>query len=166
VAIRDHLLLSLLTLLALSPEAISAPEKFGTFGIDLTAQDNKVLPGDDFFAYANGHWLETTKIPADRSSWSASGPLSEQLDERVRKLIQDLPRAVPAGNIQQKIGDYNRAFLDENAIERAGLKPVQPYLNAIAAARSYKDIATLMGRKDLRLASPISIEIGIDEKKS
>lgn len=37
-------------------------------GIDLSGVDHNVQPGDDFFRYANGSWLKTAKIPADRSS--------------------------------------------------------------------------------------------------
>ena len=38
-------------------------------GPDLAGMDTKVAPGDDFFAYANGGWIEATQIPADRSSY-------------------------------------------------------------------------------------------------
>ena len=31
--------------------------------------DKSVDPGDDFFAYANGGWMKSTEIPADRSSF-------------------------------------------------------------------------------------------------
>ena len=39
-------------------------------GIDLAAIDKSVAPGDDFFRYANGSWVKSTEIPADRSGWA------------------------------------------------------------------------------------------------
>ena len=39
----------------------------GTFGIDLTAMDKAVKPGDDFFKYVTGTWLATFKMPADKT---------------------------------------------------------------------------------------------------
>src|SRR4051812_36885587 len=48
-----------------------------------------VLPGDDFFAFANSDWLNKTEIPADRGSWSAMGSLAEETNARIVKLIED-----------------------------------------------------------------------------
>lgn len=142
----------------------TAHTQYGDFGLDLSARDMSVKPGDDFYRYATGHWLTTNTIPSDRTRWGTMDQLSEQADERVNKLIQGLPEHAPAGSIEQKVGDYYRAFLNQRAIDAAGLKPAQPALDAIAAAHSYEDIATLMGRPELQLKSPMDFGIGIDAK--
>ncbi len=141
-----------------------ARAQYGHFGLDLSAGDHSIKPGDDFYRYADGHWLQSNTIPADRTRWGTFEQLGEQADERVRKLIQELPENAPADSIEQKVSDYYHAFLDEKAIDAAGLKPAQPALDAIAAAHSYEDIATLMGRPDLQLKSPMDYGIDIDEK--
>jgi putative endopeptidase len=146
---------------ALAPSSHAA---FGTFGIDLTAQDKAVKPGDDFYQYANGHWVSSHTIPSDRVRWGSFDQLAESAEDRVQKLIEGLPANAPAGSIEQKVGDYYRAFMNEAAIEAAGIQPARPALEAIAAARDYKDVAALMGRPDLSLASPIDVAIGTDEK--
>jgi putative endopeptidase len=153
--------------LCLTTAAATAPTahaQYADFGLDLSGRDASVKPGDDFYRYANGHWLQTNTIPADRTRWGTFDQLSEDADARVRKLIQGLPEQAPGGSIEQKVGDYYHAFLDESAIDAAGLKPAQPALEAIAAAHSYADIAALMGRSDLQLKSPVSYGIGIDAK--
>ena len=149
---------------AATPVAATPKAILGTFGIDLTAQNPSVKPGDDFYRYANGHWLDTQAIPSDRARWGAIDQLAEQTDDQIRKLIQNLPEHAPAGSIEQRVGDYYRAFLDQNSIDAAGLKPAQPALEVIAAAHSYQDIATLMGRADLDLKSPIGVGISTDQK--
>jgi putative endopeptidase len=165
VIIRLLAVLSGILLLKPSGWAAGADSpQFAPFGLDLTAQDKSVNPGDDFFHYANGHWLATQRIPADRARWGTFSQLAEQSDDRVRALVQSLPPDAPAGSTEKKVGDFYRAFLDEGAINAAGLKPVQPALDAIASARTYQDIATLMGRPDLGLDSPIGVGIGLDEK--
>jgi putative endopeptidase len=158
--------LAALTLCLASAQAAApaARPQYGDFGLDLSARDPSVKPGDDFYRYATGHWLATHTIPADRTRWGTLDQLAEDADERVRKLIQSLPQRAPAGSIEQKVGDFYRAFLDEDAIDAAGLKPARPALDAIAAARSYEDIAQLMGRPDLQLKSPMEFGIGIDAK--
>lgn len=50
-----------------------APAPASVSGIDLAGMDRAVVPGDDFFAFANGTWMKKTEIPADRSSWGTGG---------------------------------------------------------------------------------------------
>src|SRR5215469_10457155 len=60
--------------------AASAPAPhaaIGDFGVDLSAGDHRVRPGDDFFAYANGSWYDRFVIPADHSSYGPFNMLEE-----------------------------------------------------------------------------------------
>src|SRR6185295_10959972 len=43
----------------------------------LEGMDASVVPGNDFFAYANGTWLKNTEIPADRSTYGSGAILTE-----------------------------------------------------------------------------------------
>jgi putative endopeptidase len=147
-------------------QAGAAPQqaRIGTFGLDLSARDLSVRPGDDFFRYANGHWLATHEIPPDRPSWGPPEALQEDAQQKVRALIEALPAGAPVGSIEQKVGDFYRAYMDTEAINRAGLEPAQPVLNAIAAARTRAQLLALMGRADFALLSPVLIDINADEK--
>jgi putative endopeptidase len=138
--------------------------QIGAFGLDLSARDLTVRPGDDFFRYANGHWLDTHAIPPDRPSWGSPERLQEDAQEKVRALIEALPAGAPVGSIEQKVGDFYRAYMDTEAINRAGLAPAQPVLNAIAAARTRAQLLGFMGRADFALLSPVQLRISADEK--
>ena len=137
---------------------------FGSFGLDLTSQDQSVRPGDDFYSYANGHWMQTHDIPADRSRWGALDQLTDSAEKRVRDLIQQLPEHAPPGSVEQKVSDDYRAFLNVDAIGTAGLKPAVPAIQAITFAQTYADIATVMGRPDLQAKSPMHLTIDTDAK--
>ena len=126
----------------------SAPGKaaIGDFGLDLTAINRAVKPGDDFFGYANGAWYERFTIPADKSSYGPFDRLDELSKERVRGIIEKAAAAhAPAGTPEQQIGDYYAAYMDQAAIEAHGLDPAQGDLQRIAAARTPADIARLFG---------------------
>jgi putative endopeptidase len=138
--------------------------QIGAFGLDLSGGDPAVKPGDDFYAYANGHWQETAQIPPDRASWGSFGELRERSLQQLREILDGLPSDAPAGDNVQKLHDFYHAYLDTEAIERAGLSPARPGLDAIAAAKTHQDIARLMGRQDLSLTAPIAFRIGPDDK--
>src|SRR5271170_4313844 len=65
-------------------------------GLDLAGMDRAVAPGDDFFAYANGSWLKSHEIPADRGSYGTLAILTERTRKQVADLIQEAAAHAPA----------------------------------------------------------------------
>src|SRR5512138_1032867 len=131
-----------------APAAPAAPTKpvFGTFGVDLTTRKTAVKPGDDFFAYMNGRWLDTFAIPADKASYGVAEKLDDEARANVRKIIEEAAASkAAAGSIEQKIGDFYASFMDTARIEAAGINALKPDLDHIAAARSVADLSRLFG---------------------
>jgi predicted metalloendopeptidase len=114
-------------------------------GIDLPGMDRSVAPGDDFFRYANGTWMKTTEIPADRPAFGPDAVLAELTTTRTADLIKEAAASAPAGSDARKVGDYYAAYLDEAAIEARGLGPLRPTLDRIAAIADRKDLARYLG---------------------
>jgi predicted metalloendopeptidase len=127
--------------------AVPAPKPaIGDFGVDLSAGDRSVKPGDDFFEFANGSWYRSFNIPADKSSFGPFDRLDELSKQRVRLIIERAAAQHAAnGTPAQQIGDYYAAYMDEAAIEAHDLAPAQDDLARIAAAKSRGDIARLFG---------------------
>jgi putative endopeptidase len=131
---------------AAPPAAASNRAAIGAFGLDLTAGKPQVKPGDDFFAYANGTWLDGFTIPADKASFGPFDRLDELSKDRVRGIIEQAAAAhAPAGSPEQQIGDYYAAYMDQAAIEANGLTPAQGDLERIAAAHTREAVAALFG---------------------
>jgi putative endopeptidase len=142
----------------------ATPAQIPPWGLDLGARDTSVRPGDDFYHYADGRWLATNQIPPDRNRWGSFDVLQDRSQHQVRELIEALPADAPSGSVARKVGDYYRAYLDTDAIERLGLAPARPALEAIAAARTPEDVARLMGRPDLALRAPLRVFMTTDQK--
>jgi predicted metalloendopeptidase len=159
----------LLTAYALAGQTPFAPPgaaraRIGEFGLDLDARDPSVKPGDDFYKAAVGRWMASNEIPADRTRWGAFDALSVETEEQVKTLVEALPRNAARGTVAQQVGDFYRAYLDTVAIERTGLAAAQPLLRAIDVADTHAGIATLMGRPDMAVRSPLGFFIGVDAK--
>ena len=140
------------------------PAEIPPWGLDLGMRDTAVKPGDDFYRYADGHWLDTHQIPADRTRWSSFDELDERSQQQVLSIVQALPADAPEGSDAQKVGDYYRAFIDSAAIEQKGLAPARAGLDAVAAAKNHHDLTRLMGRVDLGLTAPLRLAITTDQK--
>lgn len=104
-----------------------------------------VLPGDDFFAYANGDWLSKTEIPADRSNWSSMGAVAEETNQRIVKLIQDLAADPKTSGEARKVADFYSAFMNEAAIEAKGAAAIKPMLAKIDAIKTRGDLIRALG---------------------
>ena len=124
----------------------AAAEPAKSPGIDLAGMNPAIAPGDDFYAYANGTWMNAAEIPADRSSWGSSATLSEETNKRLVALIEaaakDRANATPPARIA---ADFHTAYMDEAGIEARGLAPLQPWLQRIAGIGDKAALARLLG---------------------
>ncbi len=146
-------------------EAPPGAPAIGSFGVDLAARDLGVSPGDDFFRYANGTWLANTQIPADRTRWGTFDILREKADQDARTIIEEVALAGgQPGSNQQKIADFYNSFLNQEAIDAAGLAPVQPELDRIAALRTHEQVIRFIAEPGVAANSPIAIFVGLDER--
>jgi putative endopeptidase len=137
----------------------------GAYGLDLTAGDASVRPGDDFFRYANGHWLDTTEIPSDQRSWGTFVILNEKANQDQRVIIEEASLAGGApGSVQQKIANTYNAYLNTEAINARGLAPLQEDLASIAAIRTHEDVIRTMARNDIPTNAPIAAFAGLDAR--
>ena len=102
-------------------------------GIDPAWMDKSVKPGDDFFSYANGTWVKNTQIPADRSRIGGFYIADQEREKNTRELFDDILKSNPTSGNDALIANYYKAYLNTDAIDRAGLAPAKADLDAIAA---------------------------------
>ncbi|HTV19743.1 MAG TPA: M13 family metallopeptidase, partial [Polyangiaceae bacterium] len=108
--------------------------------------DLSVLPGSDFFSFANGSWLKQTEIPPDRSGWSVAAELQQETALGLRALLEaTVAAAPPPASEARKVADYYSSFMDEAAIEGRGITPLKPALDRIAALKTKLDLARELG---------------------
>ena len=139
--------------------------QLGSFGIELQNVDASITPGDDFFRYVNGKWLEKTEIPADRSRYGSFGILRDLSEERVKVIIETAAKDnAPEGSDRQKVGDFYKAFMDVDAIEAAGLSVAEADLAKIASANTHTDITSLMSDPALGLPTIVAPFVSVDLK--
>lgn len=145
-------------------ESSAAGPELGSFGVDLSHQDPDIRPGDDFFQYTNGKWLETFELPPSRSNYGSFTVLSDRSDQRVRTIINDLSSREPAkGSIEQKISDYYLSYMDVETLNELGISPLLPGLTTLDQIETREQLIAAFGRAQIdNTASPFGFYIGAD----
>jgi predicted metalloendopeptidase len=128
--------------IAITSAAVAQPKP----GLDVAGMNKSVAPGDDFFRYANGAWFDSTQIPADRAAWSTTAEIADLTTNQLADIMREAAKA-PAGSQARKVGDYYAGYLDEARIDQAGLTPLKPVLDRIAAIADKKALAAELGRE-------------------
>ena len=134
-------------LLGTSAAVHAQPAPEASFGFDVAGMDQAAAPGNDFFGYANGRYVDQLAIPADKTSYGTFNKLADLAEQQVHALLAE----AAAGGAEQtpaqaKVGAFFTAYMDAGAVEQRGLAPVQPYLAAIRGADSREAMAALMGQ--------------------
>jgi putative endopeptidase len=142
--------------------------QYGTWGVDLSAMDKSVRPGDDFFMFTNGSWYKTAVIPPDRASTGSFQNLRILSETRMNEIVASLD-AKPydqASDEEKKLRDLYDAFMDQKQIDANGLSPAKSDLAYIAGLKTPEDVAAAMGTPRLNLDGPFGGGIGINDKDS
>jgi endothelin-converting enzyme/putative endopeptidase len=133
----------------------SAASRFGSFGVDLTARDMAIKPGDDFWRYANNSWFRSNPIPADRTSWGVSTVLSEDVEAQLRDIVETANRGTDP--VSRQVAAMYASWMDVDGIESRGAAVLRPYLDRIAAAQTRDDLIRIWAEPGY----PAPIGVGI-----
>ncbi len=109
--------------------------------LDLSSMDTSVQACDDFYHYTCGGWIKKNPIPPDQSAWEVYSKLEYDNQQLLWGLLQQASQPTASRTVaEQKIGDFFHACMDEAAIEKAGLQPLQPILDRIAGIKNFRDL--------------------------
>ena len=118
--------------------AAELPPLAGFNVADLDTSKNACVNLADF---VNGKWLAANPVPSDKTSWGSF----EMLDERSVAASKGIAEAAAANTsatgIEKLVGDLYATGMDTAKVEAAGIAPMQPMLDRIAALKTPADIA-------------------------
>lgn len=146
---RSALLILVLSLAGTFAQPAGKPQ-YGAWGFDTEGADLKAKPGDDFFRYANGAWLDRVQIPADKPAYSLRLAMTDLTEQRLHDLMDENAKKAEAkpSTIEGKVGAFYKSFMDEARIEKAGASSLKDKLAEIRSAKTREALAAMMGRQN------------------
>ena len=128
-----------------APDLIS--HSAGTWGINLTDRDLSIKPGDDFFMYQNGGWFARTELSPQVPFAAYWNDLRKLSPRRLIAILEEVAanKSATPDSAAGKAGAFYRAFMDEKMAESKGVRPLDPQLETIKAAKTKKKMTELMG---------------------
>jgi putative endopeptidase len=139
-----------------SPAAQGAAPK----GVAIRDLDRAVDPCTDFYAFANGAWRAANSIPAGVQRWSRRAAAREANRQQLQTLLEELAARAdrPRGSIEQQLGDYFAACMNEAAIDAAGVTPLAPLLVDIADVQDEAGVQHVIRRlHELAIPAPFVV---------
>jgi predicted metalloendopeptidase len=115
-------------------------------GIVPAWMDKSVKPGDDFYGYATGIWMKNTAIPADRSNIGSHWIADQEREQNTKALFDEILKSNAAANTDEgRIANYYKAYLNTDAIDRAGIAPAKADLDAIVRVADKRQLSSAIG---------------------
>jgi len=125
---------------AAAPATDVKVEKYS--GLKPENMNRDIRPGDDFNAYVNGTWMDTTEIPADRASNSIGLIVHEQATANVKTIIEEAADGDFAkGSDEQKVGALYASYMDMETRNQLGVTPLEPGLAKVGALENHEQLA-------------------------
>ncbi|MFW0736702.1 M13 family metallopeptidase [Flavobacterium sp. N502536] len=111
-------------------------------GINVSYMNTKISPSQDFFQYVNGTWLSKTEIPSDRTTWGSFNELIKKTDKDAMSILKEASKnpKYKSDTDQGKAVNLFSTILDTVGRNKAGIKPLQPYLKKIDAIKNINDL--------------------------
>jgi endothelin-converting enzyme/putative endopeptidase len=135
------LLLAIVT--SFSSFAQNGPEQRGIYVADL---DRTADPCTDFFEYSNGTWRKQNPIPSYMDRWSRRWKAGEDAKDQLKSILDDVSSRTDwkRGTVEQLVGDYYGACMDEKKVDQLGFTPAIPLLKQIDAVDSQQDLQAVI----------------------
>lgn len=150
------LALALITLLSPATAQTKAPSATDELPalnhFDPNIVDRNLDPCTDFYKFVCSKWQAANPIPADQASWGTGSKLQLWNESVLRNTMAQAANPVPGRSaVEQKIGDYWYSCMNEAAVDKSGLAPVQPELDHIRALHDKSQIAGVLAQIHMQM---------------
>ena len=133
--------------------------------VDRSYMDPAVSPCKDFYTYANGAF-DKVPIPGEYPAYGVNQEINERNYAILKQILESSARTGgPKGSVVQRVGDFYASGMDEEAVDREGLRPIEPLLDRIRAVSNAKELIAIIARLQTQgMNVGFHFDVEIDDK--
>ena len=140
-----RILFYLTVIFAMILSACNANKSTQVPGISLANMETTVIPGDNFYHYANEGWIAANPLKPEHARFGTFDQLREQTQEQVRGLIEEVSKKNnERGSVSQKIGDLYALAMDSDRLNKEQAAPILPYLEKLNKLDNKEGISQIL----------------------
>ena len=160
--------IAIIFIVAITAAACNSEQKPAQKFIETGYMDSAIKPGDNFFLYVNGKWVDTAKIPSTESEIGSFLDIYNLTKNRLHNILDSLAKGnFKKGSIEQEVGDFYASGMDSSTIEKLGYEPLKPTLAQIDSIKNSSDVMKFVAAQAmLENNLLVNFSIGADDKNS
>lgn len=160
--------IALLTAITITIIVACTNNKKETPFLNAADRDTTINPANDFYDFANGGWYKRTAIKETESSAGGFTDLYNNTQVKLKGMIEDIASKTHSKNSpEQMVGDFYKAAMDSNAIDKLGYEPIKPILASIQKIATKQDVINWIAeRKNYNLDFIFQPYVAADEMNS
>jgi len=127
---------------------VAAAQQAALKGPEVADMNRNVEACTDFFEFANGAWRAANPIPPEMQRWSRRWQAGESSKNQLKNILEEAAavKDPPKGSIDQLVGDFYGACMDEAAIDRLGVTPIAGWRKDIQGMKTTADVGKMITR--------------------
>ena len=123
---------------------------FGDWGVELENLREDISPGDDFYRFVNGRWLDETPMPADALMIGARTLMRDRNAKLIEALVHEFAsNSEVLSATKRNIGALYKSFMDSDLREKLGISVLESDLEWISQASNLSDLATAFAKSPI-----------------
>lgn len=108
--------------------------------------DESVNPGDDFYRFSSGKWIDNNSIPPNKQRFGyfdiAQNKIENQLSDMVKNCVEKQDRELT--HIENLIGIFYQTGLDTIRIKKMKFRSVEKQINQIEKITNWEDLTGVL----------------------
>jgi putative endopeptidase len=106
-----------------------------------------IKPGDDFFRFVNGKWIEENPIPPEESRWGSFFILRVEVEKQLKAIFDEIAIKddIALDDNARKVRDFYRTGMDLERLDALKDSPLKDFFVAIDGVSDVAGLSALLG---------------------